>query len=431
LCCILVIMTAPKVAPKVSAEQLDALLPPSLLDQLAFTYKVDAKNQIRLPGKLVFLCLLHNLLHHKDLTLRLLEETYQQKTGQHADHSSFGARLATIKPAYFEAIFQYLYQKMAPTATDGEKRALSLRFIDATTVTLSAKLMTFGLLVGSRSKNRSHRHVKSILELQEGLPQLLHICKEASENCDSVALGETMARLTRSGDLWIFDKGCSSRERLLDLHQRQAFFLTPHNMQGIATERVVFTLAQELLPVHPPKAEAAGFVVREVTTGVFANSQKTQNKRFAQMPLIVVRGMRFDKHSNSWKELTLLTNLELQGESHAGAYTFDELAQIYARRWDIEVFFKFVKQHLNWSHLTSRSENGIQVMLYMSLIVSLILLWYQRQTRIDRGWRSVKSWLAFDLQHWLVRAFEESFAALVLGRQGQQTTLSPVPALVE
>ena len=97
------------------------------------------------------------------------------------------------------------------------------------------------------------------------------------------------------------------------------------------------------------------------------------------MPLVIVDGLRFDKRSRSWKPLTLLTNLNLQeddriGSSRIGPYTFEEFASVYAWRWDIEVFFKFVKQHLNFSHLTSRCEtsrceNGISVMLYLSLII--------------------------------------------------------------
>lgn len=400
-------------APKISQEQLNAFLPHELLDQLALTCKVDAKNQVRLPGKLVFLCLLHNLLYHKDLTLRLMEETYTQKTGRHADHSSFAARLAVIKPAYFEAISHHFYEKLAPTATEGEKQALKLRFVDATTVTLSAKLMTFGLLVGSRAPDKSHRHVKSVLELRGGLPQLLRLCKDQSQNSDNVALGGTMADHTQPGDLWIFDKGCNSRERLWDLHTRKAFFLTPHHQQGILTHRIIFALANDLLPTHPPVPGDTGFVVTQVTTGVFANSVQSGNERFRAMPLVVVNGLRFDKRSASWKPLTLLSNLVLQEDERIGSYTFDEFAQVYARRWDIEVFFKFVKQHLNFSHLTSRCLNGILVMFYMSLIASLILLWYKQQTKIDRGWRSVKSWLAFDLQKWLVAAFDEAFATLV------------------
>jgi hypothetical protein len=399
--------------PKISQKQLDNLLPHELLDTLALNGKVDARNQVRLPGKLVFLCLLHNLLHHKDLTLRLLEETYFQKVGKHADHSTFAARLTRIKPAYFEAIFHALYQKLAPTATKGEKQSLKLHFVDATTVTLSAKLLTFGLRGGTNSPHKARRNLKSVLELSEELPQLLHLCTDKAENSDSVALGETMVRHTKPGDLWVFDKGCNSRDRLLALHQRHAFFLTPHHQQGIQATRVVFCLATAEHPTQVPQNQEASFVVTKVWTGVFHNSQLSHHKRFSGLPLVLVEGLRFDRRSQTWKELTLLSNLAIEGEERVGPYTFLELAAVYSRRWDIEVFFKFIKQHLNWSHLTSRCENGIRVMMYMSLIVSLLLLWYKQESKIDRGWRSVKSWFAFDLEQWLRDAFDETFAALV------------------
>jgi IS4 transposase len=38
-----------------------------------------------------------------------------------------------------------------------------------------------------------------------------------------------------------------------------------------------------------------------------------------------------------------------------------EIAQAYRRRWDIEVFFRFLKQELNVSHLVSLNTNAIQV----------------------------------------------------------------------
>ncbi len=40
-----------------------------------------------------------------------------------------------------------------------------------------------------------------------------------------------------------------------------------------------------------------------------------------------------------------------------------EIADAYRRRWDIEVFFRFIKQELNVSHLVSLHKNGIQVIL--------------------------------------------------------------------
>ena len=36
-----------------------------------------------------------------------------------------------------------------------------------------------------------------------------------------------------------------------------------------------------------------------------------------------------------------------------------EIAQIYKDRWEIEIFFKFLKQHLNFNHIVCRNENGI------------------------------------------------------------------------
>ena len=149
-----------------------------------------------------------------------------------------------------------------------------------------------------------------------------------------------------------------------------------------------------------------------VETGVFANTQVKQNERWKVMPLVLAHGLRFDKRTKTWKPLILLTNLAVRPGEQIGPYTYFELGALYGERWAIEVFFKFVKQHLNFSHLTSRCENGIRVMLYMSLIASLLLLWYQRQTKIDRGWRSVKSWFAFDLRQWLTDAFRETFALL-------------------
>src|SRR2546429_9769831 len=124
---------------KVPLEPLLALLPLELLDRLAVQFRVNAVNQIRLSGQLVFLCLLNGLVNHPKLTQRLLEETYEQLTGPTADHSSFGKRLATLPPEYVAAVFRHLYQRMQPRLPTGDQRTLRLRVVDATTGGLSAK----------------------------------------------------------------------------------------------------------------------------------------------------------------------------------------------------------------------------------------------------------------------------------------------------
>src|SRR5437763_9397722 len=93
-------------------DKLFDLVPAKLLDRLAVRFHVNKVNQIKLQGQTVFLCLLNSLLSNPIVSQRILEATYEKITGQTADHSSFGKRLAVIKPAYFEALFQHVYRQV-------------------------------------------------------------------------------------------------------------------------------------------------------------------------------------------------------------------------------------------------------------------------------------------------------------------------------
>ncbi len=65
-----------------------------------------------------------------------------------------------------------------------------------------------------------------------------------------------------------------------------------------------------------------------------------------------------------------------------------QVSEYYHRRWDIEVFFRFIKQELNFSHLISLNKNGIEVMLYMTMITSMLLLIYKKHNNI--GYKTAK-----------------------------------------
>ena len=131
------------------------LIPPSYLEKLGMDMGVNACNQVRLPGHVVFVCLLNTIVNNPVVTQRLLEETYTLIYGGCADHSSFGKRLNTLDPAYFQAIHTHLYRELSRRGSGKklpargfpeEPPALRVRWVDATTVTLSAKLLQFGLL---------------------------------------------------------------------------------------------------------------------------------------------------------------------------------------------------------------------------------------------------------------------------------------------
>lgn len=377
----------------------------SLIDKLAIKYQVNARNQVKLPGQLVFLCLLNGLLNHPELSLRMLEEQYEKLSESNCDHSSFGKRLLSMNSGYFEAILAHLQSRIGSSISNGTAQALKLRIVDATITTLSAKLLDFGLKANHYGK-REIRQVKSVIELSnEGLPNLLHICKDPSEFNDVIALGETMKSHTRKGDLWVFDKGCNKREVLLNLHNAGSFWITPHSQQGLKVLEDVYQQDEGTTPADITDYAQPPCVVDRVEQSIFANSRRDNPAGLESMLLVVIHCYRWDTRSKAWVAFTLMTNLPLsECKTKAGPYSFKEVTEFYRRRWEIETFFKLIKEHLGYEHLTSRSENGIRIMILMSMITSLLMIWYKQQTSIKNGWKAVKFWLADDARAWTQRS---------------------------
>ena len=78
------------------------------------------------------------------------------------------------------------------------------------------------------------------------------------------------------------------------------------------------------------------------------------------------------------------------------------MAELYKRRWEIEVFFKFIKQHLDFSHLLSRNENGMKVEMYMTLITAILLIVYKKENGLS-GYKMAKLRLAIEIESLLIK----------------------------
>lgn len=51
----------------------------------------------------------------------------------------------------------------------------------------------------------------------------------------------------------------------------------------------------------------------------------------------------------------------------------EEIADLYKQRWQIELFFKWIKQNLKIKHMLGTSENAVRIQLFVALIAFLIL----------------------------------------------------------
>jgi len=74
----------------------------------------------------------------------------------------------------------------------------------------------------------------------------------------------------------------------------------------------------------------------------------------------------------------------------------EEIARIYRKRWDIEVFFRFIKQELNFKHFLSMNANGIQVMMYMTAIAAMLIMIYKRLNNV--GYTTAKRRIGLELE---------------------------------
>ena len=82
------------------------------------------------------------------------------------------------------------------------------------------------------------------------------------------------------------------------------------------------------------------------------------------------------------------------------------MAEIYKQRWEIEVFFKFIKQNLNFSHLLSRNINGVKVVMYMTLITAILLVVYKKLNEL-KGYKIAKLKFAQELEVLIIKDIVE------------------------
>ena len=79
----------------------------------------------------------------------------------------------------------------------------------------------------------------------------------------------------------------------------------------------------------------------------------------------------------------------------------EEILSYYKKRWDIEVFFRFLKQELNFSHITSTNPNGIAVMMYMTMIAAMFVLVYKKLNNV--GYKTVVRRISLELNELIIK----------------------------
>lgn len=366
------------------ADQILSLLPNSLLEELAIETDVN-KYSKKLQGEVIFKLLIFCILSHKNNSLRTMESAYESAifkllnneidSKKKVRFSSISERLSNINSDYFEQLYKSCLSIYGDEIE--EYKSSVIRF-DSTIVALSSQL----LKVGYHIKGGDAAHLKQ-LKFTVGfseLPVAVNFYTEQQHSSENTALGQTVLgyNSTKSDVIKIFDRGITSRKIYDDLQEAKSPFISR------LSSKFKYDIDEE--STLPEGIQ---------TNSLFINSDewiylfKDKGVK-AKSPVRCIRAIS----KLDGKPITFVTNLaELSAE---------EITELYKRRWDIEIFFKFLKQELNFSHLVNRSENGIRVMLYSTLIAAILLLVYKKKNNLT-GYKIMKVKFLIQLENAIMR----------------------------
>ena len=208
--------------------------------------------------------------------------------------------------------------------------------LDATTIDVSLGLCPWAPFQRSRGAVK----MNTLLDLRGSLPTFIDITHGRSND---VAVLDRM-RL-EPGAFYVMDRGYLHFARLYRLHQTGAFYVT-------RADKNTQYRRQHSRPVDRQTGLRADQTIR--LTGV--HTQYTYPD-----PLRRVR--YYDAATN--KRFTFLTNNFLLPALL--------VAQLYQCRWSIEVFFKWIKQHLRIKSFYGNSENAVKTQIWMAVSVYLLV----------------------------------------------------------
>jgi hypothetical protein len=202
--------------------------------------------------------------------------------------------------------------------------------LDATTIDLCLSLFPWAPFRSAKAAIKLH----TLLDLRGNIPTFIHISKGKMHEVNILD-----QLLPEPGAFYIMDRGFLDFERLYRFHQAGSFFVT----RGKSNLKVQRRYS------HPVDRQTGLICDQSVVLTGFYSHQGFQ------APL---RRIRF-KDPETAQTLVFLTN-----NFALPAFTITEL---YRCRWQVELFFKWIKQHLRIKAFYGTSENAVKSQIWIAV----------------------------------------------------------------
>ncbi len=254
--------------------------------------------------------------------------------------------------------------------------------LDATTIDLCLSLFEWAPFRSTKAAVKMH----TLLDLRGAIPAFIHISdgKMGDVNVLDILLIE-------AGAFYIMDRGYLDFTRLYKMHQAGAFFVTrakrgmnAHRVYSAKIDRSTGVICDQMIALD-------GFYV---------------SKGYPEH----LRRIRY-KDPDTGKTLVFLTN-----NTTLPPLT---IAALYKSRWQVELFFKWIKQHLRIKRFLGTSENAVKTQIWCAVSTYVLIAIVKKELHLNASLYTL-------LQILSVSVFEKTHISQALRVDATRTIAAPV-----
>jgi hypothetical protein len=212
----------------------------------------------------------------------------------------------------------------------------SVYALDATTIDLCLSVFPWAPFRQTKAAVKLH----TLLDLRGNIPTFIHI---SDGKMHEVNILDQL--IPEAGAFYVMDRGYLDFTRLNQFHQSGAFFV----IRGKSNLKIQRRYSRQV----------------DRTTGLVCDQTVILTGFYSQQDYeLPLRRIRY-KDSQTNKTLIFLTN-----NFALPALT---IAQLYKCRWQVELFFKWIKQHLRIKNFYGTSENAVKSQIWISISVYVLV----------------------------------------------------------
>jgi hypothetical protein len=232
--------------------------------------------------------------------------------------------------------------------------------LDTTTIELSMSLFPWAHYGGHHAAVKLH----TLLDLRGNIPSFLYI---SGAKTGELTVFDQL--IFEPGSFYVLDRGFIDYRRLYRLHQERAYFVIR------ARSNLQFLRLQS----HPVDRSTGPRCDQTIMLG--------GRSSVMQYPQPLRRVKFFDAEHD--RRLVFLTN-----HSQLPALS---VAQLYRCRWQIELFFKWIKQHLRIKAFFGTSENAVKTQIWIAIAVYVLVAIIKKRLNVSASLYTVLQILSLTL----------------------------------